>query len=81
MITKRIIKYSSVVVILFHILLIFDGLPLLQTIFSISTICWCSLLWKRFPVIEIISPVFIVACSKLYLLIIIPISIISSCCF
>jgi hypothetical protein len=61
--SKKIIKGISVFVGFSHVLLlIFDGFPFFRTLFSITTLGWCSLMLSTFPVIQLSSPVFLISC-------------------
>ncbi|KAI8909396.1 transmembrane adaptor Erv26 [Powellomyces hirtus] len=61
--TKKIIKITTAVTIVVHILLwLFDGLPFKRVLFSLLCQAWYSQLLRTFPDIELSSPAFILSC-------------------
>ncbi|KAJ3149704.1 erv26 super protein [Geranomyces michiganensis] len=61
--TKRIIKITSLATAAAHVLLwLFDGLPFKRILFSLLCHAWYSQLLRTFPEIELASPAFIVSC-------------------
>jgi len=58
--TKKIIKYTTGIVVAFHfLLLVLDAFPLWQTLFSIACHGVYSMLLQEFPFIALTSPFFI----------------------
>lgn len=60
-ITKRILSIGTLVIACIHILLLFEGLPVYQTLFSILTLYLLSLMLANFPNVSITSPTVIIA--------------------
>ncbi|KAI8899451.1 transmembrane adaptor Erv26, partial [Globomyces pollinis-pini] len=60
--TKKILNYSIVIIILFHLILLLDGFPILRLLFSIFCTLWYSRLLPKFPVVDLTGPIFVVSC-------------------
>ena len=60
MLARKAIKYMTVVVVVFHVLLlVLDGFPFWRIAFSIACHAVYSMLLKDYPYIDLMSPVFI----------------------
>ncbi|KAI9087769.1 transmembrane adaptor Erv26, partial [Phlyctochytrium arcticum] len=61
--TKRILKFITIAVVVSHILMwLFDGLPFFRVLFSLACHAWYSQLLAAFPGIELGSVAFIGSC-------------------
>ncbi|CAO3630961.1 unnamed protein product [Cunninghamella blakesleeana] len=65
--TKKVIKTMTIVVVVIHILLLFDGLPTLQLLFSIFCHGVYSLNLRTFPFIQLTSFPFISSCVLVFI--------------
>jgi hypothetical protein len=61
-ISRRIIKYSIVTILVLHPFMLIEGFPFWRLLLSFVATLWYSRLLNTFPVIDMSGPIFILSC-------------------